>query len=149
MITELNKETLLKEYKEYEGIMYEINNKEERDKLIEGLKNIKELNKAEREIIRELYFSELERNTFKVNKNRSRLNEELPEDAIWLEHTTWKEEDFINQTYLLKNLKINKVYYTDKSTAALNGIVWFTKMGAKIIGTTKITDSTEGLIIEL
>ena len=48
-----------------------------------------------------------------------------------------------------KSLGITKMYYTDKSTAALHVIVWLTRLGCKIVDTTKISEFNEGLIIEL
>ena len=79
----------------------------------------------------------------------SRMKERLPQDAIWLNDIVWKEEDLLEQLGLFKRIGIAKVYYTDKSTAVMAAIVWFTKAKAKIIGLTNIDEYNEGLIIEL
>lgn len=117
-------------------------NEEETQKLLNRYESIKDLSDNQKQIIRTLINNERDRrdNTAK---------EYLSEDSIWIRDIIWKEEDLKEITHFLKELGIEKIYYTNKSTNVMEVLVWLTKIGAKIIGTTNISEYNEGLIIEV
>ena len=116
--------------------------KEERERLLNRYENIKDLNDNQKQVIRTLIHNERDR-------RNNTTKEYLTEDSIWISDIIWKEKDLKETTDFLKELGIEKIYYTNHSTNALEVIVWLTKIGAKIIGTTNISEYNEGLIIEL
>ncbi|MGM9543514.1 MAG: hypothetical protein ACI3T9_00875 [Romboutsia timonensis] len=124
--------------------------KETKDKLFSNYEVIKDLTKNQINILRELIFNERDRKEY--YKGYGRMKEILPQDAIWLSDSITfniTTEGLLEQFKLLKRIGIKKIYYTNTSTTALDDMVWLFKIGAKIIGITNISDSNEGLIIEL
>lgn len=117
-------------------------NEEETQKLLNRYESIKDLSDNQKQIIRTLIHNERDRrdNTTK---------EYLSEDSIWISDIIWKEKDLKEITEFLKELGIEKIYYTNHSTNVMEVLVWLTKIGAKIIGTTNISEYNEGLIIEV
>lgn len=117
-------------------------NDEETQKLLNRYENIKDLSNNQISVLRTIIHN-------KSDERRNILKEYLSEDSIWTNDIIWKEEDLKEMVEFLKKIGITKIYYTNHSTNALEVIVWLTKIGAKIIGTTKISEYNEGLIIEL
>lgn len=122
---------------------------EERDNLFNRYEVLKGLTTHQIDALRTLIYNKNEKDRFNRGDQYSQIKEYLPEDAIWISDIVWKEEDLKEQLELFSRIGIEKVYYTDKSTAALRAIVWFTKAGAKISGVTNISEYNEGLIIDL
>lgn len=123
--------------------------KEEKDKLYSNYSILEGLTINQISALRTLIQNEKERDEIYRGIKNPYMKEELPDDAIWVRDIVWREEDLLEQIELFKRIGINKVYYTDRSTAALDAVIWFTRLGAKIIGTTNISEYNEGLIIEL
>lgn len=122
--------------------------KSEEEKLWNNYENLQGLTEIQIQALRVLVRNKNEREQFYKDKY-CRMKEQLPEDAVWISDIVWKEEDLIEMVNFYKSLGITKMYYTDKSTAALHVIVWLTRLGCKIVGITNITEYNEGLIIEL
>lgn len=122
--------------------------KSEEEKLWNNYENLKGLTEIQTQALRILVWNKNERDQFFKDKYCI-MKEQLPEDAVWIRDIIWKEEDLIEMVNFYKSLGITKMYYTDKSTAALHVIVWLTRLGCKIADTTKISEFNEGLIIEL
>lgn len=123
---------------------------ETKEKLFNNYEVIKDLTKSQINILRELIFNERDR--LEYYKGYGRMKEILPQDSIWLSDSITFDittEGLLEQFELLKRIGIKKIYYTNTSTTALDDMVWLFKIGAKIIGITNISDSNEGLIIEL
>ena len=116
--------------------------KEEKEKLLNRYERIKDLSNTQIEVLRTLIHN-------RSDERRNITKEHLPANAIWTNDIIWKEENLIEYITFLKELGIEKIYYTNHSTNALEVIVWLTKAGAKVIGTTKISEYNEGVIFEL
>ena len=115
---------------------------EEREKLLNRYERINNLSKNQMSVLRTLINNE-------YDERKEIAKEHLSKESIWISDIFWKEEDLKETVEFLKELGINKIYYTNHSTNALEVIIWLTKLEAKIIGTTNISEYNEGLIIEL
>lgn len=122
--------------------------KSEEEKLWNNYECLKGLTENQIQALRILVWNKNEREDSHKNKY-CRMKEQLPEEAIWINDIIWKEEDLIEYIEFLKELGITHIYYTNHSTACLDFMVWITKLGAKIIGITNISEFNEGLIIEI
>ena len=122
--------------------------KSEEEKLWNNYENLKGLTKIQTEALRILVLNKNEREQFFRDKYCT-MKEQLPENAVWINDIIWKEEDLIEMVNFYKSLGITKMYYTDRGTLALPVIVWLTRLGCKIVDTTKISEFNEGLVIEL
>ena len=123
--------------------------KQEKEKLFNNYEVLKDLTTSQLSALRIIIHNEEQLEEFLLGSRHSIMKEQLPADAIWIKDIIWKEEEFLEQLELFKRIGITKIYYTDHSTATLRAMVWFTRAGAKIIGTTNISEYEEGLIIEL
>ena len=122
--------------------------KSEEEKLWNNYENLKGLTKIQTQALRILVLNKNEREQFFRDKYCT-MKEQLPENAVWINDIIWEEEDLIEMVNFYKSLGITKMYYTDRGTLALPVIVWLTRLGCKIIDTTKISEFNEGLVIEL
>lgn len=75
----------------------------------------------------------------------------LPKNAIWIDDIIWDESQMKLYLQLCSKFGINKMYYTNASSGALQNITDLIKFNAKIIGTTNICEfrPDEGLIFDL
>ena len=121
---------------------------EKRIQLLNNYESIKDLSDAEIQAVRMMICNNNSRHEYDTKK-WCNMKEYLPEDAVWMNDIIWREEDLIKQVELFRSVGIKNIYYTDKSTACLQAMVWFTRLNCKIVGTTNISEYNEGLIIEL
>lgn len=123
--------------------------KEEKEKLFANYTVLQGLTKAQLVLLRTMVNNDKERSAFLREDKYSQMKELLPDTAVWMRDLVWSEEELLEQIDLLKRMGMNKIYFTDKSTAALQELVWFTRAGAKVEGITNISEYNEGLIIKL
>lgn len=122
---------------------------EEKNKLYNNYSILQGLTISQISILRTLIHNDEERDEYSIGSKYGRMNELLPDEAIWLDDSFDSEEDLLEQIELLKRIGITKIYYTNKSTLALSNMIWLYRAGTKIIGTTNINKHNEGIVIEL
>lgn len=117
--------------------------KEEKDRLFNRYELLTDLNDNQIKILRTLVHNDRDRYESRKAK------ETLPSDAVWIDDIIWNEQELDDYLELFKRIGIEKIYYTNASTGALEVITWLTNRDIKIIGVTKISEYHDGLIFQI